>query len=314
MRILITGITGFIGSAFAHKLIKDDKHIIYGLVHNKSSSNTWRINDIYSEIFPCYADLSNYESISHTIKGCSPEVIIHLSTYGVHPNQSDFNEIIKTNIIGTYNLLEATKHINYKCFINIGSASEYGVRHYSSKEDDPINPNNSYAFSKASQTAMCQQFAKDYKKPINTFRLYNVYGPQEAKTRLIPTILDNIDQNKPLNMSSPDLLKDFTYVDDIVDICTNFDKLQSLSDKIFNIGTGTPVTLKQIVNITFELTGKKVDCTWGNITRPWDSPCYVANCTKTKKILNWEAKTDILQGIKKVIQYHNENRSSGNLL
>ena len=136
-KFLITGAAGFIGSMLLRKLISinEDVEIIL-----RENSNTWRINDILKNIKIHYSDLSNLEQLKGMISKIKPSVIYHLATHGAYSYQKDANLIIKTNILGTWNLLQACNETDYELFINTGSSSEYGRKDFAMRENDALEP------------------------------------------------------------------------------------------------------------------------------------------------------------------------------
>ncbi|MDO8659939.1 MAG: NAD-dependent epimerase/dehydratase family protein [Candidatus Parcubacteria bacterium] len=302
--ILITGASGFIGSHLAMRLFLEG-HAVHILL--KKTSDPWRLSGgdfSYHEV-----DLCDEKALLKIVKKINPNFIYHFAAYGGYPEHIDLDKIIQTNIIGTWNLLKATKEINYNFFINIGSFSEYGIKDYATKELHSLNPSNYYSFSKVSQTLLCQQYAITEKKPINTLRLYNVYGPREAPTRLIPALFNGILENKIVNLSAPEIVKDFVYVDDVIFACMRFLQLNNLSGEIFNIGTGKGTTIKKIVDIVSSMSSEPVKCNWNCVSRPWDSKVSISDCSKTNRMLGWRSNIGVSQGLKMYYEYFvNKNK------
>jgi nucleoside-diphosphate-sugar epimerase len=208
--------------------------------------------------------------------------------------------MVKTNITGTLNLLNASKNINYNIFINTGSSSEYGIKNAPMRETDLLEPISFYAAAKASSSLLCQVFSKEYKKPIVTFRPFSAYGPYEGKDRFVPTIINAVINNESIKLTSGNQRRDFIFVQDIVDAyikalsCGN-----KLSGQILNIGTGIEYSNDEVVKSLFRVADKQVRVEKGAYPqRLWDTSHWVASISKTKKLLNWKPKFTLTQGLR----------------
>lgn len=304
--ILITGGAGFIGSALARRLVKSKNNIHLIL---RKTSNTWRIRDILDKINIYYADLNNALEVERVIEKIKPNTIYHLATYSNYTEESC--KILETNIFGTYNLLNACQKTGFDMFVNIGSSSEYGAKVKPMSENDLLEPNSYYATAKAWQTLFCQHLAREKNLPIITLRLFSVYGHYEAKNRLIPTLINNCLQGKDLDLASPKIARDFVFVDDVVDVCIRVARFPKLAGRIFNIGSGQQSTFKELVSNLIKLTKANVKQNWGVYPkRSQDNNCWVADMSQTKKLLKWEPKHSLQEGLKKTIKWFKENQNN----
>lgn len=295
--VLITGGSGFIGANLTRKLLSQR----YSVSHiSKKSSDLWRIKDILDKVDVYHADLLDQKKLTKIVNRIKPEFIIHLATYSDYRNQNSVEDMIDVNIKGTLNLLLASRDINYKLFINTGSSSEYGIKNKPMSEKDLPEPVSFYAATKASATILCQVFAKEYKKSIVTLRPFSVFGPYEEKSRFIPTIIKAILENKPIKLTPGNQRRDFIYVDDIVDIYVKtMNEEKKLSGQVLNMGTGIEYTNDEVVKTLFKITGKRTDIEKGAFpVRLWDTPHWVADITKTKRLLKWKPQFDLEKGLR----------------
>ena len=221
-----------------------------------------------------------------------------VATYGAYSSQNNADLCVKTNILGTWNLLKATSHIDYKLFVNTGSSSEYGFKKFPMKETDFLEPASYYAVTKGSQSMLCSYFARERKKPIVTLRPFSFYGPYEGKNRFIPTLLKSLYFHKKKNLVSSNIARDWVYIDDMVNAYLLVDKLNKHGGEVFNIGTGKQHTIKEVVELTVKIAGEETEFDWGGMdNRKWDTTNWVADTTKTKKLLEWKPKFDLRQGL-----------------
>jgi nucleoside-diphosphate-sugar epimerase len=297
MNVLVTGSSGFIGSVLVRKLIHD-KHNVSVLL--RKEANTWRIQSLLPHLHVYQANLLDLDELTTIVKKIKPKIIYHLAAHGAYSYQNDAEQIIHTNILGTWNLLQACNKISYDLFVNTGSSSEYGFKQFAMRETDIVEPASYYAVTKCAQTLLCSHIAKQEKRPIVTIRPFSVYGPYEEPKRFIPTLLRALLLKKEMKLVSPDIARDYIYVDDIVEAFVNIDALKKHPGECFNIGTGIQSTIKDIVDISVKITGKTTKFRWGMMeNRTWDTNAWVADISKARSLLQWKPTTTLDEGLKK---------------
>jgi len=305
-KILVTGASGFVGANVVRELIKK-KHKIHIFLRKKS--NIWRLKDVLGKLIVHKIDLTERKLLVSKIKEIRPDVIFHLATYGAYPFQSDLESAVNTNIIGLTNLLEASKDINYDCFVVTGSSSEYGFKDKPMKETDATFPASFYGATKVSATLIAQAFAKKYNKPIVIFRLFSVYGPYEEPTRFIPIVMNSALKNKTLKLAKNIARRDFIHVNDVVNAFLKAMTIKKFSGEIFNIGTGKEYSNKQIAAFVKKINKGSLNISIdSNGNRPWDSLHWVAKTLKSRKNLKWSAKIPIERVVKMTFDWFDGHR------
>ncbi|AJD31945.1 MULTISPECIES: NAD-dependent epimerase/dehydratase family protein [Clostridium] len=304
--ILVTGATGFIGACLVEDLVKENYNVS---IIVRKESNIWRLNKVINKIKIYYCDIVNkdeLESIAHKI---NPEYIFHLATYGAYYFQQDDDLIINTNLIGTKNLVEAFTKVNYKAFVNIGSSSEYGIKNECMKENDFIEPINIYGVSKAAQTLYCNMIYKTQNKPIGTVRFFSVYGNYEDKTRLVPSVILACLKGENPKLANGEAVRDFIYIKDVIEFLKFIAFKEKIGGKIYNLGSGSQCSVKQMVQTIIKESGTVVNPMWGKLegrksdaTQKWE-----ADMSLVKKELNWIPKYDLNKGIKQSIEWFKNN-------
>lgn len=305
--VLITGGAGFIGANLSQKLIKRGfkVHILC-----KKDTNLWRLNSILQKITVHTVSLSSLVSLKKLIKRIKPNVIFHLAAYGVNSYQSDVKKMIKVNILGTINLLLASKDLPYDIFINAGSSSEYGFKNEPMKEIDLLEPNSFYSATKASSVHLCQVFAKKFNKPIVNIRLFSVFGPYEDNNRLIPTIITSLIKKKTIKITSNISRHDFIYIDDVTNMFVKLlKKGRQLSGKIINSGTGKEYTASEVVRTLFKVARRKTLVKKGYFAREWDFKHWVADNDLAFKLIGWRPLFSLDQGLKRTYNWFIKNKS-----
>ena len=304
-RFFITGATGFVGAALARRLAALGCEI-HALVRPDASK--WRLAGIENRIQFYTGDLTAAERLREIVASIDPSVIYHLAVHGAYPHETDADRVILTNVFGTWNLLKACADLNYKLFVNTGSSSEYGAKQFAMRETDLPEPSSYYAVAKCAQTLVCAHTARAEQRPICTLRLFSAYGPYEAPTRLIPTLVTRCLRGEELDLVTPGTARDFIYVDDVVDAYLQVGQLNLQRGETFNIGTGTQSTMRDVVRAVTEAAGVRVKLNWGRLPpRPWDTETWVADPSKARQSLRWHAATSLTEGIRKTVEWCKEN-------
>lgn len=305
--VLVTGAGGFVGTNLVRKLLSEnyDVHILL-----KNQTSSWRLKDIFNRLYVHTNDLQDKKSLEEVLKRIKPFAIFHMAAHGCYPTQTDTDKMVSANILGTQNLLMASKEIPYSCFIITGSSSEYGFKSKAMKEDDYCEPVSYYAATKLSATVLGQVFARQYNKPVIIFRLFSVYGPFEEPTRLIPTVIQNTINKKPITLSSNIARRDFIHVDDVTTAyLKGIKKANKFKGQIFNIGTGKETSNEEVVEYLFEGVKQKVQIRKDiNKSRSWDTPHWRASTIRSKSLLGWQAKINLPSGLKLTYQWFLENK------
>lgn len=299
--VLLTGASGFIGANLARRLLQDNVEV-HAMI--RAQSDLWRLQGLLSHLHLHRVDLEDFETLEKLIQQISPSVIFHLAAHGVMKTHRDRALILRSNIIGTYNLLTAAQQIDYQCLIHMGGSSEYGKKDRPMSENDQLQPTTFYGLSKACSTLLAEQFANEFNQPITILRAFSVYGPYESPTRLIPRAIDAALSGKSIHLTAPGLSRDYIHVDDVVDACLVACKKRHRGE-VFNIGTGTQTTNEQVIALIEKQMGRKISIL-DQLYPPHlsDHTHWVADPLKTEKLLNWKPKYSLEKGLRNTISHY----------
>lgn len=301
MKYLVTGAAGFAGAALVKRLteLENETHIIL-----KPETDAWRLKDIFDKFIVHRVDLAASTEIKDLVKKIKPEVVYHLAAHGVYPFQTDVEEILKNNFLATKNLLDACLGIDLRMFVNTGTFLEYGFKEKPMCEDEIIAPDGGYAASKAAQTHLCQYYAKQKGIPAVILRLFSIYGKYEGRTRLIPNLISKCLRDENLPLVSSKTARDFIYIEDAVDLYLKIINFPEYSGQIFNCATGKQTVLEELVREVIDLTFSKSLPLWNQFPeRLWDTPACSGCICKAKKLLGWEPKHSLRDGLQKTIEF-----------
>lgn len=297
MKIVLTGITGFVGQTLMPMLQKECKE------HEFLTLNI-DVNDA-TEKYP-YKYYANFKHIHtsdlNSVIAFNPDIVLHLATVTTSRNDTEIiHPIISANIEFGVLLLDAlSKCDNMKLFVNTGSFAEfrYGEGRY----------DNAYLYS-ASKTAF--RAFLDYYSSLGCYKYinaipYTVYGGKMTIKRLLDYIYESLGASRPVNMTSGEQILDFVHVNDVasffVQSITNFERFVRLNNgENIHLGTGIGHSIREVAAIIENKTGKKANINWGALPyRKRDIMYAVAPVGKNSELLNWETRIDIIDGINKL--------------
>ena len=305
---LITWANGFVWANLVHELIRlgaDDVHIIL-----RETSDVWRIESILGKVHVYYISLSDFEWLNNITQKIRPRIIYHLAAAWAYigRNGSWIDSLVETNILGTINLVNACNNIWFDFFINTWSNSEYGTKDCPMNESDILEPNNEYGVTKSAATLYCSYFWKKEQLPIYTFRLFAVYGYFEDSTRLIPSIMTSYIQWKIPNLSRPTSVRDFIFIEDVVQYYLNVDSIHEDFGGIFNIWNWQQYTIWKIVNMIQNFVWSHVEPVYGmQQLRQKEPTTWLADMTKTSLVFSSVKRTEIQDWLSKTYQWFKEN-------
>ena len=318
-RFIVTGGYGFIGSNLIRLLLKKRFNVLN--IDNLSySAQKYNLKDIKSKNYSFKKiDINNKKEIIKILNKYKPHGIFNLAA-DTHVDRSidDSYNFIKNNILGVYNLLEALKNYKKKIrLVHISTDEVYGDIPGSKKSNEsfPYHPSSPYSASKASSDHLISAYIRTHKINAVISNCSNNYGPRQFPEKLIPKMIYNILNNKPLPIYAKGKnSREWIYVDDH---CEALIKLffKGKSGEKYNIGSGVNCNnillvkkiLKVFVNKKIKI-GKKVRILFVK-DRPGHDYRYSLNSNKIKKRLKWKPKINLNQGIIKTVNWYIENKN-----
>jgi nucleoside-diphosphate-sugar epimerase len=305
-KILVTGASGFIGSCLARHLLEkgDEVHLFL-----REGSKQWRLQDVLPRFQVHKVDLANRESVFSAVSGIRPDVIYHLATYGAYAQQKDPQLSVSTNVLGTMNLADSCREFG-GAMVNVSTSSEYGIKNHPIREDDVLEPNSLYGVSKSAATLYCSHLSRDFGVPITTFRIFAAYGYYEEPMRLIPSLIVSYLKNAPPRLASPDSVRDFIFIEDIISAFEKAPDTPAAKGQILNLACGKQHTISELATVVKKLTGSSLDPVWGSTQKKQsEPPMWVADMSKTRKALGWEPSNSLDAGLEKSVAWYRKNLS-----
>ena len=331
MKILVTGVAGFIGFHLASRLLKEGNNVVgidslndyydpklKKLRLEKLKEDSSLDNFVFEKI-----DIAERETIDNFFKNNKFDAIVHLAAQaGVRYSLENPNAYIDSNIVGFTNILEGCRSTNIGHFIFASSSSVYGmnIKQPFSTDDKTDFPVSLYAATKKSNELIAHTYSHLYNIPTTGLRFFTVYGPYGRPDMAYFKFTKAILEQEAIDVyNNGDMKRDFTYIDDIVEgICTAIAKIPSKQEnvlsnsspkyQIYNLGNNNPVTLKEFIESIEKACEKKALQNLLPI-QAGDVPITYADIDKSIQDLEFQPTTNIEEGIKKFVDWYKKYNS-----
>jgi len=307
---MVTGGAGFIGSNFIHYILK--KYPYYEVVNYDKLTYAGNLDNLKGlEKNPNYqfvhGDIDDIDKVVDVMRGCHLVLNFAAESHVDRSIQSS-REFIKTNVLGLQSLLDAAKFLKIPRFIQISTDEVYGSRKKGFfKESDRLSPSSPYSASKAAADLLCYSYWVTYKMPIIITRSSNNFGPYQYPEKLIPLLITNALEDKPLPIYGDGKnVRDWLYVEDN---CAAIDLVmhQGVDGQIYNIGGGNEFNNLTIAEMVLEQLKKPKSLIKFVADRPGHDFRYAIDTSKVKA-LGWQPQHDFNSALKKTIAWYQENK------
>ena len=311
-KILVTGAAGFIGSKVSEMLLEDGCDVIG--VDNLNDYydvklKLWRLNNLKKNgNFKFYqTDIENFGDLKSIFQEHSPEAVINLAARaGVRYSLVNPFIYLSTNSGGCLNLLELCRQYKVPKFILASTSSLYAGQKMPFKEDLPVNtPISPYAASKKAAESMAYTYHYLYGIDITILRYFTVYGPAGRPDMSPFRFIKWIMEGSPLEVfGDGSQQRDFTYIDDIAR--GTIKALEPLGYEIINLGGNKPYRLNESIKLMEKYIGRKAKCNYKEFQKA-DMKATWADIDKAKKLLDWQPKVSLEEGIKRTVIWTKDN-------
>lgn len=310
MRYVVTGGAGFIGSNICKKIIENGDFV--KVIDNLSTGYKKNIFELFeNKNFEFVEmDLSDYDKLVDELQGY--DCVIHLAALNSVPRSFKYpRETFINNLMGSINILEASRINEIKKVVISSSSSVYGDSEKLPKSEDMIkNPKSMYAQQKSSIEEFCEQYSKNYKMNITCLRYFNVFGPNQDPdseySAVIPLFIKKIMNKEEIIVNGSDQIsRDFTYVDNVVNGTIGVTKSGLIGFNFFNLAAGNRITLKKMI----ELISKNLEIEAKVKIGPYrvgDIMHSMASITKLNEALKINEMISFEDGIKNTVKYFQE--------
>jgi dTDP-glucose 4,6-dehydratase len=309
LRLLVTGGAGFIGSNFIrHILCTYPDYEVLNLDKLTYAGNLENLSDV--EANPhykfCKGDICGAETVEMLLREPVDAVVHFAAESHVDRSIADARDFIRTNVQGTYTLLDAARRAHVPRFVHISTDEVYGSlpAGQSAHEEWPLQPNSPYAASKAASDLLVRSFFQTYRFPAVITRASNNYGPYQFPEKLIPLMISNALEGRKLPVYGDGLNeRDWIFVDDH---CRAIDRVlhSGREGQVYNIGFGQPVTNLEVVRNLLHILGKSEDLIEFVADRPGHDRRYALATSKIERELGWRPEVDLAAGLARTVEWY----------
>jgi len=318
MKLLVTGGAGFIGGNFIHDTLErhpeDTIICVDKLTYAGNMETLFPIFDYENFCFE-KADVADAPAIKAIFEKHRPDVVINFAAES-HVDRSidDPGIFLTTNILGTQVLLSAALEFGVKRYHQVSTDEVYGDLPLDRPdllftENTPLHTSNPYSASKAGADLLCQAYSRTYKLPITISRCSNNYGPYHFPEKMIPLMLINASQDKPLPVyGKGENVRDWLYV---IDHCRAINLIvrNGTPGEVYNIGGNNERTNIDVVKAILNQLGKPESLINYVTDRPGHDMRYGIDPTKINKELGWLPETKFEDGLHLTIEWYKNNKS-----
>jgi dTDP-glucose 4,6-dehydratase len=310
---MVTGGAGFIGSNFVRYLLEkypDYQIVVYDkLTYAGNLDNLKGVAQRFADRYAfVQGDICDATRVQEAIRAYGVDTIINFAAE-THVDRSimDPNAFIKTDVYGTYVLLEAAREFDLERYHQISTDEVYGdVPAGASSETDPIAPRSPYAASKSSGDLMVKAYQVTYELPVTITRGANNIGPYQYPEKVVPLFVTNAIDNLPLPLYGDGLqVRDYHYV---LDHCEAIDLVLHKGEigDIYNVGTGTEMHNIEMAHLILDLLSKPDSLIQPVRDRPGHDRRYALDVSKIRA-LGWEPAHTCEEAIEKTTQWYVDN-------
>src|SRR6185437_14984948 len=315
MKIVVTGGAGFIGSCFVRMALRENwaGHVINldKLTYAGNPDNLKPIDDDPRHRF-AQIDICDAEAVEQLFKAESPDAVVHFADES-HVDRSIHSPapVIQTNFNGTFTLLESARHHKIARFVQVSTDEVYGSidAPHDADESFPLRASSPYSASKAGSDLLALSYYTTYKLNVSVTRASNNYGPYQFPEKLIPLMISNALEDKPLPVyGDGQQIRDWLYVED------HCRAIQSVLEKgrpgeIYNIGGNCSLPNLDVVRRILKATGKPESLIERVTDRPGHDRRYALTNAKLTAETGWEPVVSFDQGLISTVNWYRTNQA-----
>lgn len=305
---MITGAGGFIGSHLTEICFKKGYKVKAFVHYNSRNSWGWlEHSPVRKDIEVVTGDIRDFDMVYEAVKNA--DAVFHLAALiGIPYSYISPLAYIKTNIEGTYNVLQSAKLLSTKNILITSTSETYGTAQYIPiDERHPLVGQSPYSATKIAADQIALSYFRSFNLPVKIIRPFNTYGPRQSARAIIPTIITQLlTGQKKLKLGNLNPTRDLTYVEDTARGFLEIFNSKSLLGEVVNIGSGKEISIGNLVKMIGEIMGIEVNIVAEHERiRPPNSEVERLLCDNSKIINNtgWINKVDLKEGLSKTIEW-----------
>lgn len=311
-KVLVTGAAGFIGSHLTERLVEEGADVRVLIRYNSKNNFGWLETSKYkNKVEVITGDIRDYDCVYSALKGC--DTVFHLAALiGIPYSYVSPLAYIRTNIEGTYNVMQASKELNIGNILVTSTSETYGTAQYVPiDEKHPLVGQSPYSASKIGADQIALSYYLSFNTPVKLVRPFNTYGPRQSARAVIPTIITQIlSGKKEIKLGHTSPTRDLTFVKDTANGFIAISKNSSFNGEVTNIGMNEEISVGALAELIADILGEKISIiTDKERVRPDKSEVDRLLCNNDKIIANtnWKPQYNLKTGLTETIKFLKEN-------
>jgi NAD dependent epimerase/dehydratase len=314
MKVLVTGAGGFIGSHLAEKCVERGLEVRALVRYNSKNYWGWlESSERREDMDIVTGDVRDYDSVAAQVKGV--DAVFHLAALiGIPYSYLSPLSYVQTNVVGTYNILQASRDFGTRQVIITSTSETYGTaQRVPIDESHPIVAQSPYSATKIAADQLALSYYRSFAVPVKIVRPFNTYGPRQSARAIIPNIISQL-------LADPGMVKvgnltptrDLTYVEDTASAFLDVMNAEGLEGQVVNVGMNQETSVKDLIDIISGILGVKPAVRIeSERIRPTDSEVERLRCDNAKILAktSWMPRFDLKDGLAKTVRWLERNRS-----
>lgn len=313
MKVLVTGAAGFVGSHLAERCAELGYHVIAFTHYNSRNNWGWLESSFHkNNIEVITGDIRDFDSVSSAMKDV--DTVFHLAALiGIPYSYVSPLAYLKTNVEGTYNILQAAKILNTKNVIVTSTSETYGTAQYTPMDEKhPMVGQSPYSASKIAADNLAVSFFRSFSTPVKIVRPFNIYGPRQSARAIIPSIIIQIlNGQRKLKLGNVKPTRDLTFVKDTVSGFLTIAKHTKFNGEYVNVGMKHEISILDLVHLIAKLMKTEVEIkSEEQRVRPTHSEVERLYCENQKlvKTTGWTPEFNLEKGLTETIDWLTRNK------
>lgn len=306
MKILLTGAAGFIGAALARLLVREGCQVFAAV---RPESDLWRLQGLTDSLTLIPCDLLVPDQLAACVARARPELCFHLAWYA-QPGKYLASPLNLQHLVAGVDLAEQLAKNGCRRLVVAGTCAEYNLEQGYLSESSPLAPTTLYAASKVALHTALAPYAAQLGLELAWARIFYVYGPCEDERRFIPAVITSLLRGEPTRLTPGDQVRDYLHVDDVASALWAVGR--SRLEGAVNIGSGLPVTNRQVALLLGDILGRSELVKFGDLPyRPGD-PMFV--CADNRLLLRetgWRPAFSLEAGLRDAAGWWQERAKAG---
>jgi NAD dependent epimerase/dehydratase len=311
-KVLVTGAGGFIGSHLTEQLIEYGANVKAFIRYNSKNQWGWLESSPYKGQIEVYTgDIRDYDSVKAAVK--DTQVVFHLAALiGIPYSYVSPLAYIRTNIEGTYNILQAARELGAERVIHTSTSEVYGTARYAPiDENHPLQPQSPYSASKIGADNLALSYFNSFQLPVVIARPFITYGPRQSARAIIPTIITQILSGKrQIELGNLTPTRDLNFVGDTVSGFVKIAEGDGAIGEVINIGSGREIAVGDLVRLIAGLLGTEIEISQKEQrVRPEASEVerLLGDNGKIRRLTGWESEVSLEEGLGRTIEWFRGN-------